>query len=88
MQIAKHLNVKASQVHRWSCPICEHDAEPKYSLACALKAYLSNPDLAAARNGKRTHRTIFQAQQAKPRWPVKLMEVIREGSDWQCIPLN
>lgn len=94
VRLAKHLNIATSHIHRWSCPKCEHNAEPKYSLACALAAYLTSPPLTPdesllmTRNGKVSHRTIFQAYQAKPRWPVKLMEVVREGRDWIAIPLN
>lgn len=35
--IAFKLDVHPSHIHRYSCPVCEHDTEPQYSLGIALK---------------------------------------------------
>lgn len=39
-RIAQYIGVRSSQVHRWTCPKCEHDAEMPYSLGMALNQYL------------------------------------------------
>lgn len=35
-RIARLLGTSQSQVHRWTCPICEHDTEPNFSQGYAL----------------------------------------------------
>ena len=40
-KIAKALDLSDSQLHRYTCPKCEHDAEPTYSVGKALEQYLS-----------------------------------------------
>lgn len=38
--LAKSLPIADSQLHRFTCPICEHDQEPAYSTACAISDWL------------------------------------------------
>lgn len=40
-KIANALGIDDSQIHRWSCPVCEHDQEPSFSLGVALLLYLT-----------------------------------------------
>lgn len=40
LRISKFLEVRPSQIHRWTCPICEHDTEPNFSQGFALYQYL------------------------------------------------
>lgn len=83
-KIARFLGVHPSQVHRWTCAVCEHDTEPPYSLGKAIESYLDNPDPFP----NLTHRTVFQAIFQTSRKTPKISEVIREGSDWEFVPLN
>lgn len=39
--LAHTLGVAPSQVHRWTCPVCEHDQEPKFSMGIAILSYIS-----------------------------------------------
>lgn len=41
--LAKRLGVAGSQIHRFSCPICEHDAMPAISTALELVIALDEP---------------------------------------------
>lgn len=38
--LADRLGVNSSQIHRFSCPKCEHDAEPTYALGVAMDLIL------------------------------------------------
>jgi len=40
--ISRALGISPSQVHRWSCPVCEHDQEPSFSIGSALLLYLES----------------------------------------------
>lgn len=40
IRLANHLGCHPSQIHRYTCPVCEHGAEPTYSTAIAIIAYL------------------------------------------------
>lgn len=40
-RIARALGITPSQVHRFTCPICEHDQEPTFSVGFALLMYLT-----------------------------------------------
>lgn len=39
--MARKLGVDNSQIHRWSCAKCEHDAEPVYSTGIAILLFLN-----------------------------------------------
>lgn len=41
-EIAKYIGCSLSQVHRWLCPICEHDNEPSFSLGMAIVEFLEH----------------------------------------------
>lgn len=41
-RIARLLGCSASQVHRWTCPVCEHDTEPNFSQGYALSLLLTH----------------------------------------------
>lgn len=41
-KVAHALGTSSSQVHRWSCPVCEHNQEPSFSIGCALFIFLLN----------------------------------------------
>lgn len=47
MRMAEAIGCQPSQIHRFSCPICEHDQESFFSTAFAIIAYIgyqrSNP---------------------------------------------
>lgn len=38
--LARDLGVHPSQVHRYTCPVCEHDQEPPYSVGIAIVIWL------------------------------------------------
>lgn len=38
---AEFIGTHAAQIHRWTCPVCEHDQEPSYSLGKAVEIFLS-----------------------------------------------
>ena len=40
--LAKSVGIANSQVHRYTCAKCEHDAEPSYSVACAIVEFLND----------------------------------------------
>lgn len=44
--IARRLGCEASQVHRYTCPVCEHDAEPTYSTGKAFEEILNQWEVA------------------------------------------
>ena len=44
-RIARALGINASQVHRFTCPKCEHDQEPTFSIGFALAIYLAREKL-------------------------------------------
>lgn len=44
-KIAKLLGTSPSQIHRWTCPICEHDNEPNFSQGYALVVILTHPQI-------------------------------------------
>jgi hypothetical protein len=39
-EMARALGLQPSQLHRFSCPRCEHDQEPTFSVGMAVLAYL------------------------------------------------
>lgn len=47
MRMAEAIGCQPSQIHRFTCPICEHDQESMFSTAFAMIAYIgyqrSNP---------------------------------------------
>lgn len=40
IRLARALGCHSSQVHRWTCPVCEHDAEPTYSTGIKIIEFL------------------------------------------------
>lgn len=38
---AQFIGTHNAQIHRWTCPVCEHDQEPSYSLGKAVEIFLS-----------------------------------------------
>lgn len=38
--IARRVGCEPSQIHRYTCPVCEHDAEPTYSTGKAFEEIL------------------------------------------------
>lgn len=38
--VAEFIGCSQSQVHRWICPVCEHDAEPSFSVGMAIIEFL------------------------------------------------
>lgn len=38
---AEFIGTSPAQIHRWTCPVCEHDQEPSYSLGKAVEIFLS-----------------------------------------------
>lgn len=40
-RIARYVGVANSQIHRWSCPVCEHNQEPSFTLGLAVMFYLA-----------------------------------------------
>lgn len=40
-KIARFTGVHPAQIHRYTCPMCEHDQEPTYSVVCAIELYLN-----------------------------------------------
>jgi hypothetical protein len=41
-RMAEAIGVQHSQIHRFTCSICEHDQEPTFSVGMALLLYMSN----------------------------------------------
>lgn len=39
-KVADFIGCESSQVHRWICPVCEHDAEPSFSIGMAIVEFL------------------------------------------------
>jgi hypothetical protein len=39
-KMARALGLQDSQLHRYSCPVCEHEQEPSFSLGIAMLLYL------------------------------------------------
>jgi len=44
-RVARALGINASQIHRFTCPKCEHDQEPTFSIGFALALYLAQQKL-------------------------------------------
>jgi hypothetical protein len=40
-RIAADLGLTDSQIHRFSCPVCEHDQEPSFSVGMAILCYIT-----------------------------------------------
>lgn len=40
LNMARALGIESSQIHRYSCPVCEHDQEPSFSVGMAIFAYI------------------------------------------------
>lgn len=40
-EIALALGMTDSQIHRYSCPVCEHDQEPRFSTGMAILCYIT-----------------------------------------------
>jgi hypothetical protein len=38
--MADALGLESSQIHRYSCDVCEHDQEPSFSVGLAILLYL------------------------------------------------
>lgn len=41
IEIARIVGISPSQVHRYTCPVCEHDQEPPFSTAMAIMVALT-----------------------------------------------
>lgn len=39
-RMSEALGVSPSQIHRWTCPVCEHDTEPSFSVGMAILLYM------------------------------------------------
>lgn len=40
-KLAKAIGVPNSQIHRYTCPLCEHDQEPTYSIGQAIFLFIA-----------------------------------------------
>lgn len=40
-RMARVLGISDSQIHRYSCPRCEHDQEPSFSIGVAILLYIA-----------------------------------------------
>lgn len=40
-RIAADLGMTDSQIHRFACPVCEHDQEPSFSIGMSILCYIT-----------------------------------------------
>lgn len=40
-RMARTIGIQPSQIHRYTCPVCEHEQEPVFSIGVALALYLA-----------------------------------------------
>lgn len=95
-EIANAVGVHSSQIHRFSCPRCEHNQEPSFSVGMAILYFLAERMTSPVLDGLATLQTeekedswttMFNEPPAYGKRPKKVA-VIREGNDWQTIQLN
>lgn len=60
-RMARAIGISDSQLHRYSCPVCEHDQEASFSIGMAIVLYIE----------KETRSPIREMQIRKPRMPFK-----------------
>lgn len=60
--IAKQVKVSSSQIHRYQCPKCEHDAEPVYHVGRAIEHYLDNYQYPILSPSERVSYNQYQTQ--------------------------
>lgn len=52
-KMAKAIGIQNSQIHRYTCPVCEHEQEPVFSIGVALALYLAKEKIELAQAQQR-----------------------------------
>lgn len=69
-RMAKATGIADSQLHTYTCPICEHNTEPSYSIAMVCLAYIEEQEAAATEKKETTYRSLNC---------LGLLQVVRAG---------